>query len=105
MCGGGGKVGWAVCSDGFDVAVQLHLQLCRSAAALNPGAHPTGATVQALLKQALPLLGVPWRAKVKLVLTTPSIVWLLVDNNNNNKRPLTPKSMPPASDEHAKLKT
>ena len=27
------------------------------------------------------------------------------DNNNNNKRPLTPKSMPPAGDEHAKLKT
>ena len=25
--------------------------------------------------------------------------------NDNNKRPLTPKSMPPASDEHAKLKT
>ena len=24
-------------------------------------------------------------------------------NNNNNKRPLTPKSMPPAGDEHAKL--
>ena len=24
---------------------------------------------------------------------------------NNNKRPLTPKSMPPAGDEHAKLKT
>ena len=23
--------------------------------------------------------------------------------NNNNKRPLTPKSMPPAGDEHAKL--
>ena len=27
------------------------------------------------------------------------------NNNNNNKRPLTPKSMPPAGDEHAKLKT
>ena len=26
-------------------------------------------------------------------------------NNNNNKRPLTPKSMPPAGDERAKLKT
>ena len=26
-------------------------------------------------------------------------------NNYNNKRPLTPKSMPPAGDEHAKLKT
>ena len=26
-------------------------------------------------------------------------------NNNNNKRPLTPKSMPPAGDEYAKLKT
>ena len=26
-------------------------------------------------------------------------------DNNNNKRPLTPKSMPPAGDEHAKLKT
>ena len=25
--------------------------------------------------------------------------------SNNNKRPLTPKSMPPAGDEHAKLKT
>ena len=25
--------------------------------------------------------------------------------NNNNKWPLTPKSMPPAGDEHAKLKT
>ena len=25
--------------------------------------------------------------------------------NNNNKRPLTPKSMPPAGDEQAKLKT
>ena len=24
---------------------------------------------------------------------------------NNHKRPLTPKSMPPAGDEHAKLKT
>ena len=24
---------------------------------------------------------------------------------NNNKRPLTPKSMPPAGDQHAKLKT
>ena len=31
------------------------------------------------------------------------LVW--VCNNNNNKRPLTPKSMPPAGDEHAKLKT
>ena len=29
----------------------------------------------------------------------------LFNNNNNNKRPLTPKSMPPAGDEHAKLKT
>ena len=27
------------------------------------------------------------------------------NDNNNNKRPLTPKSMPPAGDEHAKLKT
>ena len=27
------------------------------------------------------------------------------NNNNINKRPLTPKSMPPAGDEHAKLKT
>ena len=26
-------------------------------------------------------------------------------NNNINKRPLTPKSMPSAGDEHAKLKT
>ena len=26
-------------------------------------------------------------------------------NINNNKRPLTPKSMPPAGDEHTKLKT
>ena len=26
-------------------------------------------------------------------------------NNNHNKRPLTPKSMPPAGDEYAKLKT
>ena len=30
---------------------------------------------------------------------------LFPSNNNNNKRPLTPKSMPPAGDEHAKLKT
>ena len=30
---------------------------------------------------------------------------IMNDNNNNNKRPLTPKSMPPAGDEHAKLKT
>ena len=30
---------------------------------------------------------------------------LLKRYNNNNKRPLTPKSMPPAGDEHAKLKT
>ena len=29
----------------------------------------------------------------------------VASNNNNNKRPLTPKSMPPAGDEHAKLKT
>ena len=28
-----------------------------------------------------------------------------LSNNNNNKRPLTPKSRPPAGDEHAKLKT
>ena len=28
-----------------------------------------------------------------------------INNNNNSKRPLTPKSMPPAGDEHAKLKT
>ena len=28
-----------------------------------------------------------------------------VRNNNNNKRPLTLKSMPPAGDKHAKLKT
>ena len=34
---------------------------------------------------------------------TPSC--LKNSNNNNNKRPLTPKSMPPAGDEHAKLKT
>ena len=27
----------------------------------------------------------------------------VADTNNNNKRPLTPKSMPPAGDEHAKL--
>ena len=26
-------------------------------------------------------------------------------NNNTNKRSLTPKSMPPTRDEHAKLKT
>ena len=26
-------------------------------------------------------------------------------NNTNDKRPLSPKSMPPAGDEHAKLKT
>ena len=26
-------------------------------------------------------------------------------HNNNNKRPLTPKSMPPAGAEHAKFKT
>ena len=55
-----GNVGWAVCSDGLDVAVQLHLQLCRSAATLRPGAHPTGATVQALLKQALLHLCLCW---------------------------------------------
>ena len=30
---------------------------------------------------------------------------LKLSHNHNNKRPLTPKSMPPASDEHAKLKT
>ena len=30
---------------------------------------------------------------------------VLLVNNNNNKRPLTPKSMPPAGDEHAQLKT
>ena len=35
-----GKAGWAVCSDGLDAAVHLHLQLCRSAAPLRPGAHP-----------------------------------------------------------------
>ena len=28
-----------------------------------------------------------------------------INNNNNNKRPLTPKSKPPAGDEHTKLKT
>ena len=28
-----------------------------------------------------------------------------LNNTTNNKRPLTPKSMPPAGDEHAKLKT
>ena len=33
-----------------------------------------------------------------------SIIRKVLDNNNN-KRPLTPKSMPPAGDEHAKLKT
>ena len=27
------------------------------------------------------------------------------NNKNNNKRPLTPKSMSPTGDEHAKLKT
>ena len=27
------------------------------------------------------------------------------DNNDDNKRPLTQKSMPPAGDEHARLKT
>ena len=27
------------------------------------------------------------------------------NSNNNNKRPLTPKSMPPAGDEHTKIKT
>ena len=31
-------------------------------------------------------------------------VFTAVNNNNNNKRPLTPKSMPPTGDEHAKLK-
>ena len=30
---------------------------------------------------------------------------LLEFNNNDNKRPLTPKSMPPAGDEHTKLET
>ena len=29
---------------------------------------------------------------------------LVLQNNNNNKRPLTPKSMPPTGDKHAKLK-
>ena len=55
-----GKAGWAVCSDGLDVVLRLHLQLCRSAAALRSGAHPTGATVQALLKQDLLHLCLCW---------------------------------------------
>ena len=43
---------------------QLHLQLCRSAATLIPGAHPTGAMLQALHPQVgpsplVPLLGGP----------------------------------------------
>ena len=40
--------------------------------------------------------GVTYSALVRVVLRV---------NNNNNKRPLTPKSMPPAGDKHAKLKT
>ena len=32
-------------------------------------------------------------------------IQLFCFNNNNNKRPLTPKSMPLAGDEYAKLKT
>ena len=32
-------------------------------------------------------------------------IQLVVNKKINNKRPLIPKSMPPASDEHAKLKT
>ena len=39
------------------------------------------------------------------VLVCPRDLPWLSDNNNNNKRPLTPKSMPPAGDEHTKLKT
>ena len=35
--------------------------------------------------------------------TVMQIIVLQLLNNNNNKRPLTPKSMPPAGDEHAKL--
>ena len=39
------------------------------------------------------------KSNIYLLLGDPVIIM------NNNKRPLTPKSMPPASDEHAKLKT
>ena len=31
-------------------------------------------------------------------------VFKLFNNNNNNKRPLAPKSMPPTGDKHAKLR-
>ena len=61
MLGGGFQSGLGSVV-GLDVAVQLHLQLCRSAATLRPGAHPTGATVQALLKQALSTCAFAWRA-------------------------------------------
>ena len=39
-------------------------------------------------------------AKISVII----IIIIRISNNNTNKRPLTPKSMPPAGDEHAKLK-
>ena len=83
-----GKVGWAVCSDGLDVAVQLHLQLCRSAATLIPGAHPYAADPPSS-SRPFSTCAFAWRAKVKLAFTTPSIVWLLVDNGGLVKPNLT----------------
>ena len=67
-------MGWAVCSDGLDVAGQLHLQIrCHSHTGSAPywgyGAGPPQTGPSPLV----PLLGVPWRAKVKLAFTTPSI--------------------------------
>ena len=43
--------------------------------------------------------------KLQMDMDTPLSRYPSYNNNNNNKRPLTPKSMPPAGDEHAKLKT
>ena len=43
-----------------------------------------------------------WKDNIKLMLNGCHDCWSC---NNNNKRPLTSKSMPPAGDEHAKLKT
>ena len=76
--------------------------------------------LEALLRIASPFQthpGLAWPAThpIHLLIAQVDTVWKVltlvggmlfeVSNNNINKRPLIPKSMPPTGDEHAKLKT
>ena len=65
-------------------------------------AHPTCAQLSSVLTAVTPTPSSPEHRAQVLYGYPPSSIHSAL---NNNKRPLTPKSMPPNGDEHAKLKT